>query len=98
MPLSSMEGQVLGTFTRLADYWRPTSVAWQAAAMASRAEAVARSITDPYARALAAMAGALAQAGQPEQAEAVARSITDPYARAAMAGALAQADQHMTCD
>jgi hypothetical protein len=46
----------------------------------------------------AAVAGALAQAGQHEQAETVARSITHPYeqgrALAAVAGPLAQAGQH----
>jgi tetratricopeptide (TPR) repeat protein len=65
-----------------------------------QAEALARSITDPDGRAwaLAAVAGALARAGQHEQARALARSITNPYARAralaAAAGALAQAGQH----
>jgi hypothetical protein len=70
--------------------------------MASRAETVACSITDPglqayqlaavAARALA-VAGALAEAGQHEQAAAVARSIIDPgwqaHALAAAAKALA---------
>ena len=61
---------------------------------------MARSITDPdrQAQALAAVAGALAEAGQHEQAETVARSITDPdgqaQALAAVAGALAEAGQH----
>ena len=47
-----------------------------------RAEAVARSITDPdtQAWALTAMAGALARAGQHEQAAAVADSIFTPSA------------------
>ena len=68
--------------------------------MAAQAETVARSITDPdwQAQALAAVAGALAGAGQHEQAETVARSITDPdrqaQALAAVAGALAEAGQH----
>jgi hypothetical protein len=55
----------------------------QAAAMASQAETMARSITDLYerAQALTAVAAALAQAGQHEQAETVARSITDPDGR-----------------
>ena len=52
----------------------------QAAAMASQAETMARSITDLYerAQALTAVAAALTQACQHEQAETVARSITDP--------------------
>ena len=56
---------------------------------------MARSITDPdrQARALAAVAGALAGAGRHEQAETVARSITNPgrqaQAQTAVAGALA---------
>ena len=58
-----------------------------------RAEALAASITDPYerARALVAVAGALAEAGQYERAETVAYFITDPggQARAAVAAALA---------
>jgi hypothetical protein len=66
---------------------------------------VAPSVPDPYeqAQALAAVAGALAKAGQREQAAAVAsqaatvaRSITDPYEQAqalAAAEALAEADQ-----
>ena len=75
--------------------------------MASQAATVARSLTDPdrQARALAAVAGALAKAGQHEQAAAmasqaatVARSITSPdwqaQALAAVAGALAEAGQH----
>ena len=46
-----------------------------------RAEALAAPITDPdrRARALAAVAGALAEADQHKQVETVARSITDPY-------------------
>ena len=65
-----------------------------------RAEALARSITDPdqQAQALAAVAGALARAGQHEQALATARSITDPdqqaLALAAVAEELAQDGQH----
>ena len=57
---------------------------------------MARSITDPdeQVRALAAVAGALAEAGQHEEAETVARSITDPdeqvRALAAVAGVLAE--------
>ena len=64
---------------------------------ADRAEAVARSITDPYeqTRALADVAQALARAGDADRAEAVARSITDPLiqelALADMAQALARA-------
>jgi hypothetical protein len=48
--------------------------------MASQAETVARSITDPdrQAWALTVVARALARAGRHEQAETVARSITDP--------------------
>ena len=63
-----------------------------------RAEALAASITDPYerARALVAVAGALAEAGQYERAETVAYFITDPggQARAAVAAALAKARQY----
>ena len=72
-----------------------------------RAEALARSTTNPYrqVQALAAVAGALTEAGQHEQAaavaaqaETVARSITNPdqqvQALAAVAGALAGAGQH----
>ena len=61
--------------------------------MASRAEAVARSLTDPYAqtRALAAMAEALAQAGQHQQAEAVTRSITNPDRQTQALTAMAKA-------
>ena len=68
---------------------------------------MARSITNPglQARALTAVAGVLAEAGQHEQAAAlasqaatVARSITDPdeqaEALAEVAGALAEAGQH----
>jgi hypothetical protein len=49
-----------------------------------QAEAVARSLTDPYqqAEALTRVAGALAGAGQYEQAEAVARSLTHPRRQA----------------
>jgi hypothetical protein len=49
-----------------------------------RAEATARSITDPYPQAtgLAKLAEALAVAGEFDRAEATARSITDPYAQA----------------
>ena len=81
-------------------HWPRPAEHEQAAAIASRAETVARSITDPYwqARALTAVAGALARAGQHEQAETMARSITDPdrQARAltAVAGTLAQAGQY----
>ena len=48
--------------------------------MAAQAETMARSTINPDrpARALAAVAQALARAGQHEQAETVARSITDP--------------------
>ena len=72
---------------------------WATLGQPARAEALARSITDPYgqAEALAAVAGALAGAGQYERAGAVARSITDPYrqaeALAAVTGALAGAGQ-----
>ena len=72
-----------------------------------RAEALARSITDPYdqVKALAALAGALAWTGQPERAaaaaawaETVARSLHAPHPQAqalvAVAGALARAGQH----
>jgi hypothetical protein len=61
---------------------------------------VARSITDlsRQADALAAVAGALAGAGQHEQAAIMARSITDPdqqtRALAAVTEALARAGQH----
>jgi hypothetical protein len=54
----------------------------QAAAAASQAETVARSITDPgpqaQAQALTAVTEALAELSQHEQAETVARSITQP--------------------
>ena len=52
--------------------------------VAQQAEAVARSITDPYmqARALAEVAQALARAGDVDRAEAVARSIADPSRQA----------------
>ena len=87
----------------------PTSLpaVWATLGQHIRAEALAASITDPdrQAQALAAVAGALAEAGQHEQAaamasqaETVARSITDPdeqaQALAAVAGALAEAGQH----
>ena len=54
---------------------------------------MARSITDPYeqARALAAVAGALAQAGQHQQAEALARSITNPDRQTQALTAMAKA-------
>ncbi len=68
----------------------------RAAAMASQAATVARSITDPSVS--TAVAGALAGAGQHEQAETVSRSITDPdrqtRALGEVAGALARAGQH----
>ena len=80
---------------------------WATLGQHIRAEALAASITDlnEQADALAAVAGALAEAGQHEQAaamasraETVARSITDPdrqaRALAAVAGALAEAGQH----
>ena len=82
-------------------------VLWATLGQHIRAEALAASITDPdrQARALAAVAGALAEAGQHEQAAAVAsqaatvtRSITNPLsearALAAVGGALAEAGQH----
>ena len=61
----------------------PTAAAYAAAQAGKRyadrrAEALAASITGRYGQALAAVAGALAEAGQHEQAETVARSITDP--------------------
>ena len=62
-----------------------------------RAEALARTITEPYyeARALADVAAAIAQAGDPDRAEALARTITSPDARALalaeVAAAIAQA-------
>ena len=86
--------------------WRRWPGRWPRPASTSRPPrwhprpTVARSITDPdrQAQALAAVAGALAEAGQHEQAETVARSITDPdrqaQALAAVAGALAGAGQH----
>ncbi|HEY6798245.1 MAG TPA: hypothetical protein VI248_26495, partial [Kineosporiaceae bacterium] len=54
---------------------------WVALGHPQRGQALARSITHPYeqAQALAAVAGALAQAGRHDQAEQIARSITDPY-------------------
>ena len=77
---------------------------WAALGQDARAEALARSITDPYqqAQALQAVAEGLVQAGRHEQAtriatdaEAVARSITDPgrqaWALQAVAAALTQA-------
>ena len=87
----------------------PTSLpaVWATLGQHIRAEALAASITHPseQAEALAAVAEALAGAGQHEQADAiatqaetVARSITYPYwqaqALAAVAGALARAGQH----
>jgi hypothetical protein len=56
----------------------------QAAAIASQAATLARSITYSYwqAQELAAVAGALAKAGQHEQAATVARAITDPDGQA----------------
>ena len=61
--------------------------------MASQAETVARSITNPdeQAEALAAVARALAQAGQHEQAAAAARSITNPDQQAEALAAVARA-------
>jgi tetratricopeptide (TPR) repeat protein len=72
----------------------------QAAAVARRAEAAARSITDPrhQAEALLAAARALARTGQHELAETAARSVTHPLtqvlALAAVAEGLADAGQH----
>ena len=74
--------------------------AWAALGQATRAEALAISITDPYqqAGALAQVARALAGVGRYDQAEAMARSTTDPYLQAAVltqvAGALAGAGRH----
>jgi hypothetical protein len=69
---------------------------WATLGQHIRAEALARSITDPDLQAEAAEA--LARAGQHEQAAALARSITDPgrHARAlaAVAEALGRAGQH----
>lgn len=73
---------------------------WATLGQYIRAEALARSITDPnrQARALAAVTGALARAGQHEQAVTVARSIPNSYWQgqglAAVAGALAEIGQH----
>ena len=54
---------------------------------------MARSITNPYAQAeaLAAVAGALAEAGQHEQAVTIARSITDPHRQPRALAAVAKA-------
>ena len=63
----------------------------------ARAEALARSITDSYARSqvLAELATVAAQAGKPDRAEALARTLTSPGAQARalteLATALAQA-------
>jgi hypothetical protein len=76
----------------------------QQVSTASRAEAIARSITDPVSRAaaLARVAGALASAGQHQRAEAVARSITSPdlqaSALAKVAAAMASAGQHQRAE
>lgn len=76
------------------------AVAFHAAALASHAEAAARSITIPHrhAQVLVQVAGALATAGQHAHAEAAAHSIVDPYlqaqALAQVAGALAIAGPH----
>jgi len=73
---------------------------WARLGHTSRAEQLARAITDPsaQARALAAVAGVLAEAGEHARAEQVARTITDPYTQAqaltAVAGALAEAGEH----
>ncbi|MGI5238875.1 trypsin-like peptidase domain-containing protein [Dactylosporangium sp. CA-139066] len=58
-----------------------------------RAEALARSITDPYeqAHALSAVAAAVAGTGDLDRAEALARSITDPYEQADALSAVAAA-------
>ena len=66
---------------------------WARLARFDHAEALARTITDPddQAQALAAVASAAAQAGDPDRAEALARGITDPYARAQALAAVASA-------
>ena len=66
---------------------------WATLGQHIRAEALARSITDPdrRAQALAAVAEALAKAGQHEQAAAMARSITDQYRQAQALAAVAEA-------
>ena len=72
---------------------------WARLGHTHRAEILARSITHPdsQARALTAVAEALAQAGQRDHAERIARTITDPDSQAraltAVAEALAQAGQ-----
>jgi tetratricopeptide (TPR) repeat protein len=73
---------------------------WATLGHLNRAEALARTITDPdqQAQALADLAGTLATAGQHDQAETLARTITHPYqqawALARLADTLATAGQH----
>jgi hypothetical protein len=66
---------------------------WATLGQPARAEALARSITDPdwQAEVLVAVAQAVAAAGDHTRAEATARSITDPYRRARALVAVAQA-------
>ncbi len=66
---------------------------WVTLGQLIRAQALAISITDPVsqARALAQVAGALAEAGQYQQAEAAARSITDPVSQATALAQVAKA-------
>jgi hypothetical protein len=73
---------------------------WAALGQPARAEALARSITYPHtqAKALAAVAGAIATAGDPDRArqladraETVARSITNPHWQAQVLTAVAAA-------
>ena len=66
---------------------------WSRLGETARAEALARTITDPdrQARALSALAQAAAAAGEHDRAEGLARTITDPYRQAEALSALAQA-------
>jgi hypothetical protein len=73
---------------------------WVALGHPTRAEQLARAITEPYrqADALVGVAGALTQVGEHSRAEQVARTITIPYRQAealvGVAGALAQVGEH----
>jgi len=72
---------------------------WVRLGHTTRAEQLARSITNPFsqARALADVAGALARAGEQARAEQLARGITEPFfqarALADVAGALTRAGE-----
>jgi tetratricopeptide (TPR) repeat protein len=66
---------------------------WFLLGEATRAEALARAITDPdrQARALSALAQAVARAGEHDRAEDLARTITEPYQQVQTLSTLAQA-------